>query len=98
MNQQQANVRSTKPKPPPITTPSADDLADSKPHTDLNAPQPVKLANLFADCHSATGHIYTDPTGRFLVPSHSGNANMLVLYDYDSNLIHVEPMHNRTKA
>jgi hypothetical protein len=42
--------------------------------------------------------IYTDPTGNFLVPSSSGNAYMLVLYDYDSNSIHVEPMHSRIKG
>jgi hypothetical protein len=43
-----------------------------------------------------TGQIYTDPTGRFLVPSSSGFSDMLILYDYDSNYIHVEPMKNRT--
>jgi hypothetical protein len=29
--------------------------------------------------------------------SYNGNAYMLVLYDYDSNFIHVEPMQSRTK-
>jgi len=45
----------------------------------------------------ATGQIYTDPTGRFFVPSISGNSYILVLYGYDSNFIHAEPMKNRTK-
>ena len=51
-----------------------------------------------ADCQPATGQIYTDPTGRSLVPSVSGNSYILVVYDYDSNLIHAEPMRNRTKV
>jgi hypothetical protein len=52
---------------------------------------------LYADCQPATSQIYTDPTGRFLVPSISGNSYILVVKDYDSNFIHAEPMKNRTK-
>jgi hypothetical protein len=36
-------------------------------------------------------------SSRFLVPSVSGNSYILVVYDYDSNFIHAEPMKNRTK-
>jgi hypothetical protein len=28
---------------------------------------------IYADCHCTTGMVYTDPTGKFLVPSVSGN-------------------------
>jgi len=41
--------------------------------------------------------MYTDPTGHFLVPSVSGNSYIHVVYDYNSNFIHAEPMRNRTK-
>jgi hypothetical protein len=37
-----------------------------------------------------TNQIYKDQPGRFLTPSSAGHNNMLVLYDYDSNAIHVE--------
>jgi hypothetical protein len=51
---------------------------------------------LFASIHEATGQIYTDQPGRFLVASTAGNSYMLVLYDYDINYIHAEAMQNRT--
>jgi hypothetical protein len=97
LDQQRANTRSTKPKPA-TTDPDPTSTAGTQPHTDTSKPTAIKTANLFADCQPATGQIYTDPTGCFLVPSTSGNAYMLILYDYDSNYIHVEPMRNRTKA
>jgi hypothetical protein len=40
--------------------------------------------------------VYTDPTGKFLVPSVSGNQYVLVVYEYDSNYIHAEPMIDQT--
>ena len=45
---------------------------------------------IFASCFQATGKIYGDPTGRFVVPSISGNEYILVVYNYDANTIHVE--------
>jgi hypothetical protein len=36
--------------------------------------------------------IFTDPTGRFLTPSTSGNQYILVMYEYDGNFIHAEPV------
>jgi len=44
-----------------------------------------------------TGQIHTDQTGKFLVPSTSGNKYLFVLYDYDSSYIHAEPIPSRTK-
>jgi hypothetical protein len=43
-----------------------------------------------------TGMVYTDPTGKFLVPSVSGNQYVLLVYEYDRNYIHAEPMIYRT--
>jgi hypothetical protein len=42
--------------------------------------------------------MYTDQTGRFPVISRRGNKHIMVLYDYDSNSILVEPIKNRTDA
>ena len=51
---------------------------------------------MYAAIHDAKGQIFTDQPGRFLVASSAGNSYMLVLYDYDSNHIHAEPMPSRT--
>jgi hypothetical protein len=40
--------------------------------------------------------VYTDPTGKFLVPSVSCNHYILDVYEYNSNYIHAEPMIDRT--
>ena len=42
--------------------------------------------------------MYTDPTGRFLVPYTKGKKYILCGYDYDSNQVFAEPMKNRKKA
>jgi hypothetical protein len=47
---------------------------------------------------SPTGSIYTDQTGRFPLPSSSGNQYLFVLYDYDSNYIDAHPIPNRTAS
>ena len=44
----------------------------------------------------ATGQIHSDQTGKFVVASSAGNNYILVVYDYDSNSILVEPMQSRT--
>jgi hypothetical protein len=51
---------------------------------------------IFAAIHETKGQIFTDQPGRFLVASSAGNSYMLVVYDYDSNYIHAEPMPSRT--
>ena len=69
-----------------------------------NYPEPQVTA-LTHHCYSAivtptdtTGQIYTDQTGRFLVPGSTGATQLFVLYDYDSNSIHAEPMLNKTSG
>ena len=42
--------------------------------------------------------MYTDPTGRFLVPTTKGNKYIHCEYDYDSNHVFAEPIKNRKKA
>jgi hypothetical protein len=78
LDQQRANVRSTKPCTitdlPTTTQRTAEEIEDLKPHTNNQESAAIKTASLFADCQPATGQIFTDPTdGRFLVPSISGN-------------------------
>ena len=41
---------------------------------------------------------YSDLTGRFPFRSSRGNEYLLVVYDYDSNAILVEPLKNRTAS
>jgi hypothetical protein len=45
-----------------------------------------------------TGQIFTDQTGRFISPSSTGSNKLLILYNYDSNDIHAEPMKNKTTS
>jgi hypothetical protein len=39
-----------------------------------------------------SGKIFTDQTGKFPIVSSAGNTQIFVLYDYDSNSIHAQPM------
>jgi hypothetical protein len=50
---------------------------------------------IYVDCQPATGQIHSDLTGRFLTASSRGNSYLLIVYDYDSNYIHAEPMKSR---
>jgi hypothetical protein len=102
LDQQRANLRSTKPKPPPppgLPAPPSNDVKTSPSLTDdaldLNPAPEQRTHHLYAAIHEATGQIYTDQTGRFVTPSLSGNEYLLVLYDYDSNYVHAEPLRNR---
>jgi hypothetical protein len=55
------------------------------------------ISNLKADLdiNHRPGRIYSDITGKFIIPSSQGNNYLLVVYDYDSNFIFAEPMANR---
>ena len=54
-----------------------------------------KTQHCFATIIEPTHQIFTDQTGRFLVPSSKGHQYIMVLYDVDSNVILVEPFCNR---
>ena len=84
LDQECANTRSTKPKQPltgsaPSSLPTnglapPDISTDISPEIPLsNEPPALKTWFLYAYCQQATGQIYTNPTGRFLIPSISGN-------------------------
>jgi hypothetical protein len=42
--------------------------------------------------------MYTDQTGKFMISGSSGATQLFVLYDYDSNSIHGEPMRNKSSS
>ena len=95
LDQQRTNLQSTQTN---STTRTPTTVTESQPHliqdtaTDSMIPAPLRTHTIFADCHLMTGKIATNMTGRFLVSSSWGNSYMLVVYDYDSNYIHAEPL------
>lgn len=52
---------------------------------------------VFKDYLPITGKLYGDPTGWFLATSTSVNTHILVVCDYDSNIIHTQYMTSATK-
>jgi hypothetical protein len=94
LNQVRANLRSTRLPASSIQQPTSD--ADLEDDMAPLAEDNTRTRIMYADCHCTTGMVYTDPTGKFLVPSVSGNQYILVVYEYDSNNIHAEPMIDRT--
>ena len=78
----------------PAVTSNQDDKGEQA-SDEMQDPPGLKTHFVYAKCESATGKVYTDQTGRFLTTSTSGNTGMLVMYVYDANFIHVEPMKNK---
>jgi hypothetical protein len=94
LDQVRANLRSTRLPASSIQQPTSD--ADLEDDVAPPAEDNTRTRIIYADCHCTTGMVYTKPTGKFLVPSVSGNQYILVVYEYDSNYIHAEPMIDRT--
>jgi hypothetical protein len=93
---QQSTKRTTPPTPTPLTTESDIALNNDIPFP-LSDPNNARSHHCFASVVTpATGQIHSDQTGKFIVASSTGNNYVLVVYDYDSNSILVEPMRNRT--
>ena len=102
LDQARKNQRSTK-KALPSTSPPTDTTDSPDPALIPDDPfPPSDPGNLRAHhCYAtvfepATGQIHSDQTGQFVVASSAGNNYILVVYDYDSNSILVEPMRSRT--
>jgi hypothetical protein len=87
INQSRKNTRSTKTKITSILRP------EPKTHTT----QTDKTYANVMECHSPTGQIYSNKTGRFLVQSSQWNKHIMIVYKHDSNAILAEPMKNRTE-
>jgi hypothetical protein len=100
LDQVQTNLRTTQACSPILstTTPNENNTQQQttgdKATLDTAPPKPSssRMRHLYADCNATTGMIYTNPTGRFLTPSISGHQYMRVVYKYDGNYIHSEPM------
>jgi hypothetical protein len=84
------NQRSTKSKPTQSTKdqPTDDDFSPS------GTTDGASTHYCYAACMESTGQIYTNQTGGFVTPSGMGNNSLLILYGYNPNYIHVEPMRN----
>ena len=98
LDQERKNKRSTKKGAPSASPPdlrSDDDEPDDPfpPSETGNARTHHCYATVF---EPATGQIHSDQTGKFVVASSAGNNYVMVVYDYDSNSILVEPMRSRT--
>ena len=77
-------------------TQSTQSLPTSECLVDRSPAKITQKSNLiFSSCFQATCEIYGDPTGRFVTPLISGNEYILVVYNYDSNTIHVEVFQSR---
>ena len=62
--------------------------------------EPLETISLSKRSHDAfayiqLNHIYSDQTRKFLVQSTRGHNYIMVIYDYDTNSIHAEPLKNR---
>ena len=94
LDQSRKNQRSTAPtlRPPDLPTNATDPL--------VNDLCPTGNASRTHACYAATiaptGQIYSDQTGRFVIPSSTGNNYIMIIYDYDSNFIFAQPYKNRT--
>ena len=98
MDQIRQGTKSTKPKsPPPASTssPTTEPLEAFPPALTKGERTHTCFATMLA--MEPTGTIYTDQTGQLPVPSSLGMQYIFVMYSYDPNYIHMEPMKNRTK-
>jgi hypothetical protein len=57
---------------------------------------PTQTYALFVDTHAVTGKAQSDQIGRFGTPQSSGHAYLMLLYDFNSNYIHAEPLKSRS--
>ena len=97
LDQTRKNQRSTKLIPTEAASLPPDDsdvIAHAFPPSD---PDNERTHHCYAGIvNPAEGQIYTDQTDKFIVASSTGSNYILVLYDYDSNNILVEPMRSRS--
>ena len=90
LDQQRRNTATTQPIPPRIIM-----LPDKNSATipEPDASRPIsKTHALEAFCILSNGRIFTNQTEHMPIQSTFGSGNLLILYDYESNIIHTEPM------
>ena len=79
-----------------VTNPDNLDEPDTIKTPPPDFPTNIRSHHIFASCEPISGRISTDQTGRFIAPSSTGNVYLLIVYDYDSNMIFAEPMKTRS--
>jgi len=97
MNQERRNIQSTKTKSTLTTTPDSPtdkDFFPTSEHPNIKTYECMAAIVGFSPQPKA----YFDLTGRFPYVSSRGNQCLLVVYDYDSNAILVEPHRSRPAA
>ena len=88
LDQQRKNIQSTKVQPNDTETMASPEPLENGQHTHAMYATTI--------CYNEpTGKLYTDLTGRFPVQSSRGNKYILVVYNFDSNSIHVKPLKSR---
>jgi len=90
LDKQRSNLLSNEPKPPNSSNTAKEKTASER-CPPLTEPPAERSHYIYAAYQPVTVQVNTDQTGRFLLPSSSGNKGMLILYDFDSNPILVEP-------
>ena len=94
LDQTRKNVAST--KGPPTAPPFLDIEDDLALHPDDPVKPGTPTEAIFVTIwDTRTGQVFSDQTGRFEVPSSKGNQYLFILYHYDSNTIHAEPIPDR---
>jgi len=88
-------IPTTKPTETTSTTEEHEVNDDYWPTSETNN---EKTHHCYAACTEdpTTGKIFTNQTGCFVIPASSGNMQIFILYSYDSNSIHAEPIKNQT--
>jgi len=88
------NQRSTKPKVTVQDTTTNNEHDTSEDYWPPSQHNNNKTHHCFAACtkDSTTGKIFTNQTRCFILPSSTGNTQLFILYHYDSNSIHAEPI------
>ena len=56
----------------------------------------ARTHHIYTRCVAVNSQVFTDQTGRFPTKSTSGSTDIMVLYDYDINSIHYEPIPSRS--
>ena len=96
LDQTRKNLRSTKPTSNKALSAIHPNTLTDDATPDTIPDNTIRSHHVFASCEPITGKIASDPTGRFILPSSNGSAYILVVYDYDSNMIFAEPMKTRS--
>jgi Reverse transcriptase (RNA-dependent DNA polymerase) len=81
------------PEYPDMEAALAEEIADTDPVQDETRSHHCYLA-----ISEPRNLVYSDQTGRFPIPSSTGNNYLMIAYDYDSNMILLRPMKDRSAA